>query len=295
MVGYQFRTETVFLKLFAGIEAEDQRISPRDPDNAVQGSALGLKLAAEGWFDISPLWFASLDASYGTAFQEYWSLARIGRRLRPRLSLGLEGGALGNEEYDAGRGGGFVRADLRAVELTLANNRALRADLEVIGQAKADLVQAGLLSNPVLSLMFGFPEAGGLSKIDFGLSKDFADLWLIPSRKRAAVAMLQQRVLSLTDTAIQLATEVRTVYANLQYQSEGWTFLANYGEFYPEQLGIREHDQTNRRGLVKVAQHWTPLFETYAIAMVETTLPQAFAPSKDRTGIYYIVGCQFSL
>jgi hypothetical protein len=120
LLGYQFRTETVFLKLFAGIEAEDQRISPRDPDNAVQGSALGLKFAAEGWFDISPLWFASLDASYGTAFQEYWSLARIGRRLGPRLSLGLEGGALGNEEYDAGRGGAFVRASFAAVEVTLS-------------------------------------------------------------------------------------------------------------------------------------------------------------------------------
>ena len=53
-------------------------------------------------------------------FQQYWSLARVGRRFGPRLSLGLEGGALGNVEYAAGRGGGFVRADLRAVELTLS-------------------------------------------------------------------------------------------------------------------------------------------------------------------------------
>ena len=39
---------------------------------------------------------------------------------RPGLSLGLEGGALGNEEYNAGRGGGFVRADLHSVEITLS-------------------------------------------------------------------------------------------------------------------------------------------------------------------------------
>jgi hypothetical protein len=37
-----------------------------------------------------------------------------------RLSLGLEGGAPGNEEYDAGRGGGFVRATLRNLEATLS-------------------------------------------------------------------------------------------------------------------------------------------------------------------------------
>jgi hypothetical protein len=33
---------------------------------------------------------------------------------------GLEGGALGNEEYNAGKGGGFVRLDVRDVEFTLS-------------------------------------------------------------------------------------------------------------------------------------------------------------------------------
>ena len=37
LLGYQFRADTLIVKLFAGVEAEDQRISPRDPDNAVQG------------------------------------------------------------------------------------------------------------------------------------------------------------------------------------------------------------------------------------------------------------------
>jgi cellulose biosynthesis protein BcsS len=60
------------------------------------------------------------DAAYGTAFQEYCSLARLGLRVRPRLSLGLEGGALGNEEYDAGRAGGFVRLNLRDTEVTVS-------------------------------------------------------------------------------------------------------------------------------------------------------------------------------
>lgn len=107
----------------------------------------------------------------------------------------------------------------RAVVLALRNNRALRADLEVIGQAKADLVQAGLLSNPILSIMGGLPEGGGRANVAFGLSKDFADLWLIPTRKRAAQAMVQQRVLSFTDTAIVLLTEAKTNYYSLQYQT----------------------------------------------------------------------------
>ena len=57
LIGYQFRTQALFLKLFAGVEAEDQSITPRDLENSVQGGAVGLKLAAESWLDLSPLWF----------------------------------------------------------------------------------------------------------------------------------------------------------------------------------------------------------------------------------------------
>jgi hypothetical protein len=120
LVGYQFRPGRFILKLFAGIEAEDQDIKPHDPNNSVQGSALGFKLQAESWFDLSERYFLSADAAYGTAFQEYWAQARLGYRLHPRLSLGLEGGVVGNEEYDAGRGGGFARLDFRAMEVTLS-------------------------------------------------------------------------------------------------------------------------------------------------------------------------------
>ena len=42
LIGYQFRPGRLILKLFAGVEAEDQRIVPHDPNNSVQGSALGL-------------------------------------------------------------------------------------------------------------------------------------------------------------------------------------------------------------------------------------------------------------
>ena len=44
----------------------------------------------------------------------------MGFRVRPRLALGLEGGTLGNEEYNAGKGGGFVRLDVRDIEFTLS-------------------------------------------------------------------------------------------------------------------------------------------------------------------------------
>ena len=120
LAGYQFRTGRLITKLFAGIEAEDQHIVPHDPNNSVQGSALGLRLQQETWLDISPRFYLSADASYGTAFQEYCALSRLGFRATHRVALGLEGGALGNEEYDAGRAGGFLRLNFRAAEFPLS-------------------------------------------------------------------------------------------------------------------------------------------------------------------------------
>jgi hypothetical protein len=79
------------------------------------------QLLAESWLDVSHTTFISLDAYDGTDFRKYWSLAGIGRRLGPKLSLGLEGGAQGNEEYDAGRAEGFVRLNLRGIEMTISS------------------------------------------------------------------------------------------------------------------------------------------------------------------------------
>jgi hypothetical protein len=66
----------------------------------------------------------------------------------------------------------------------------------------------------------------------------------------------------------------------------------NYGEFYPEELGVPQHDVPTRRGLVKASRHWSPHFETYGVVLVENTLATVF-DGHDRKGIYLIVGAQF--
>ncbi|TWT44484.1 Outer membrane efflux protein [Phycisphaerae bacterium RAS1] len=115
-------------------------------------------------------------------------------------------------------GSGVLTLD-NSLQLGLQNNRSLRADLEVIGQAKADLIQAGLLPNPMLAVSLQFPEAGGLAKLTFGLAQDLAAIWLIPRRVEAARDLLQQRILSVADTALGLTTDIRANYSALQYQT----------------------------------------------------------------------------
>jgi cobalt-zinc-cadmium efflux system outer membrane protein len=114
--------------------------------------------------------------------------------------------------------GGVLRLD-QAVALALRNNRMLRAELETIGQADADLVQAGLLQNPVINFMVMFPDGGGRTMLRAsGLPmQPLQDLWLLPARRNVARAELQQAVLRVADRAIATAAAVKTTYARLQY------------------------------------------------------------------------------
>src|SRR5688572_16303491 len=50
---------------------------------------------------------------------------------------------------------------MRAVELALLNNASLHARVEELGLAHAELVQAGLVSNPRAHASFRFPAGGG--------------------------------------------------------------------------------------------------------------------------------------
>ena len=106
-----------------------------------------------------------------------------------------------------------------AVALALRNNRALRADLEMIGQADADLVQAGLMQNPVINFMAMFPDGGGRAMLRAtGIPlQPLQDLWLIPARRKVAAAALQDAVLRVASRAAETAAAAKTVYAKVQY------------------------------------------------------------------------------
>ena len=56
-------------------------------------------------------WYFDLIGSYSTAFDTYWSRARIGYDCG-RLVIGPEGILYGNSDFDAQRIGGFVQFDM---------------------------------------------------------------------------------------------------------------------------------------------------------------------------------------
>lgn len=109
----------------------------------------------------------------------------------------------------------ILRAGLtaeNAVRIALLNNPALQAAFYRIGMARADVVQAGLFSNPSLSLSLQFPEGGGRSNLQASLAQNIVDLWRIPVRKRAAEATLTETVLSIGRDGARLAADVKAAY-----------------------------------------------------------------------------------
>jgi hypothetical protein len=118
LAGYQVGLGALTLKAFAGATFDDHVLTPFDASNPVSGSARGVKAAIEGWLNVTSLMWAQFDASYATAHRSYNTRLRLGYRVTPAISVGVEGGALGNAASDSGRGGGFVRYEWRGGEIS---------------------------------------------------------------------------------------------------------------------------------------------------------------------------------
>ena len=114
---------------------------------------------------------------------------------------------------------GAILTSDQAVEFALRNQRELRAEMETIGKAQADFIQAGLLQNPVLTLGAKLPSGGGRALFEGRLVpfQGLRDLWLIPVRKEAANAALQETILRVADMAVTTAAQARILYARIQH------------------------------------------------------------------------------
>lgn len=122
-----------------------------------------------------------------------------------------------------------------AVDIALLNNPRLQAAFMDVGVARAECVQSGLLSNPSLFSSVRFPDSGGLANIDFSLAQNFADLWLIPPRRRAAHRALDRAILELARQASLVAVETREAYYEV-VSADGIAAIAEENRAVAQQL-----------------------------------------------------------
>lgn len=99
-----------------------------------------------------------------------------------------------------------------AVQIALLNNRTLQALYADLGVAQADLVQAGLLRNPVFDGAVRFLLSGGQPELEFTTALDFLDIFYLPLRKRVAAARFDEAKLRVTGAVLDFTATVRKAF-----------------------------------------------------------------------------------
>ncbi len=107
-----------------------------------------------------------------------------------------------------------------AIEVALLNNRRLQAAYEDIGVARAELVQAGLLTNPVLSADVTFGVTASGEGVAIGLVQNFLQALQIPLRTRVAEAGLEEAKFSVAAQVLELIVEVRRAFVHAQAEQQ---------------------------------------------------------------------------
>lgn len=142
LVGYHKQLGPLTLKAFAGLTTAEHRMVPDDPETAIRGVGAGGKVALEAWWTLSDRAWSSVDVSWASLHDSYAARARLGWRLLPAVSAGLETGAAGNQECDIGRVGGFLRYEWAGGELSASGG--LSNDKLLEGGDGADLARSSV-------------------------------------------------------------------------------------------------------------------------------------------------------
>ena len=103
-----------------------------------------------------------------------------------------------------------------AVAIALWNNAAFQSDLTRLGFVRADLIEAGLLRNPVLSLLFPL----GPKQLEFTVTWPLEQLWQRPRRVAVAKLDLEQVAENLVQNGLTLIRDVKVALRDLGHFRE---------------------------------------------------------------------------
>lgn len=120
------------------------------------------------------------------------------------------------EPVDVGANGGVTLSLRDAIRRTLAHDPGIQAAIARVRLAQAESRQARLLPNPVLSVVFRFPESGGDATIEAGLAAELVSLLSRPGRASAADNRLRAASAAAVSTTLDVIAEVKQRYVGVQ-------------------------------------------------------------------------------
>jgi cobalt-zinc-cadmium efflux system outer membrane protein len=135
-----------------------------------------------------------------------------------------------------------------ATQIALFNNPELQATYERLGVAQAEVVQAGLLRNPRISLHYGFRVLeAGLDEVVGGVTGAFLDLFLMPLKKKLAKAEFRRVKLDVAAAVLAKVDAVAEAFYAVQASSQivvmRRTMLA--AQEAATELAVRQHEAGN--------------------------------------------------
>ena len=144
-----------------------------------------------------------------------------------------------------------------AVQVALLNNRRLQAKFENLGVAQADLVEAGLLDNPVLGADALFQAAG--TEINLDIVQNFLGVFTLSARKKIGLAAAQRVTLEVSGDVLDLAAQVQSQYYRVVGDAEA--------------LGLARQVVTSTEAAAEIAQRQ---YAAGNLSKREQSLQQAF-------------------
>ena len=132
-----------------------------------------------------------------------------------------------------------------AVQVALLNNRRLQASYEDLGVAQANLVQAGLLTNPIFGARALWAlEESGPPDLGFNVAFEFLDVFYRPLRRRIARSELEAAQVRISGAVLDLAARTRMAYVEAQADAARLAMqrrvVANTDAAYEASLLLRE-------------------------------------------------------
>ncbi len=153
-----------------------------------------------------------------------------------------------------------------AVAIALLRNPSLQVTYERLGFAEADLVEAGLLQNPIFAGAFmpGVGSLAGSRNVEVQVSQNVLQLLLMPSRKRIEAKRFEGVQLDVAARVLDVAAETRRAWvelvaqrnliATLRVLEEAASATAEFAERLHEAGNLSNLELSRERGLAEDAR-----------------------------------------
>jgi hypothetical protein len=127
--GWRFTGKRVELKIFAGLDLQNHRLSPDDPSSRLRGTDAGFRVAADYWFEPTLKTMVAANGSVSTIVNSYDARAAYGWKIGDRFYIGPEAQMFASDGYKQWRIGAHITGlRTQRVEWTLASGFAEDSD-----------------------------------------------------------------------------------------------------------------------------------------------------------------------